>query len=166
MIKILLNAYFVLCLCLIGPEAVAKSLPMKKVQTVETVWVPMDPGEVEQVDEVIEAVELPEGQQGAVPLFKESQVEVPDVPAQENEAVVAKEIPEGVQVQTPPGGKQPIIQVIYQGVHPPKKSAPVIAQPLAPPVVVKPKPKKIRTRKPAKKTKKKKGDTYNFYFRS
>ena len=177
MLRILLNAYIFLFLFIFGPEVVAKSLPMKKVQTVETVWVPMTQDEISESEDVIEAVEIPEGQQGAVPLFKEAMSDevsaIDDVVAEAEESViVAKEIPEGgVQVQTPPDGQRPIIQVIYQGTKPKKEVAKIVPKPVPPPVVDQTEPQPVVSEpvfvpKKPKRTKKKPGDIYNFYFKS
>lgn len=175
--KVLFNIYVVIFFFVFGPEAVAKSLPMKKVQTVETVWIPMEESEVEELEAGIEAVEIKEGQEGAVPLFKEAIVAEEIQP----EAVVVEEVAAGVRIQTPPlkeGEQRPIIQVIYQGIPKPQKKveppveepevvevpavveAPVIGE--VPPIVE----EKIEAQKRLPSKKKKPGDVYNFYFRS
>lgn len=168
-----MNAYLVFCLLVFGSEAVAKSLPMKKVQTVETVWVPMDPSEVEETLDETEEVEVSTGNSGAVPLFKESvqeaqvsqtQPEVAEVEA--GEPSTAKINGQAIQVETPPG-ERPIIQVIYQGVKP--KKTPVPEKPKEKPMkqtVQPPPPPQPVVEEPSPVEKKKKGDVYNFYFSS
>jgi hypothetical protein len=66
----LLKIYWLLLLLLLGPEAVAHSLPAKEVQTVETTWIPVAGGEVKEVAEMWESVEVPPGAKGAIPLFR------------------------------------------------------------------------------------------------
>ena len=175
--RVLMNVYLVLFFFIFGPEAVANSLPMKKVQTIETVWVPVEQGEIDDSTEVIEAVELKEGQQGAVPLFKESQMGPPP-PSREDPRpnVVSQEMPKpppGVQIKTAEGlapDERPIIQVIYQGVKPPsppkKKMEPLPAPPS--PIAEEPAVPigESKPLNPQEKPKKPRGDTYNFYFSS
>ncbi len=172
--KVFYNVYFVLFFLIMGPEAVAKSLPMKKVQTVETVWVPMNQEEVDQSVEAIEAVEIEDSQQGAVPLFKETASQPPVVPAREDPRpkVMSQALP-GVQVQRLEGegpNERPIIQVIYQGVKDPSVAAtPPVSPPAPKPPPVVPvtvpeeSPKELKS---PVKNKKSKGDVYNFYFQS
>lgn len=158
--KSLFNIIAVFSFLLFGPEVMAKSLPMKKVQTVETVWVPMDPGEVEEISEGVEAVEVEPGSGEAVPLFKEG-LEAEQQPVQE---VVSqdKDLPQ-IQVKNPQGGQQPVIQVIYQGMPPVRaEKKAVVAKPVKAPVVEKPQ----LIKKTKKKQKNGKGDIYNFYFSS
>ncbi len=172
--RVLYNVYFVLFFLILGPEAVAKSLPMKKVQTVETVWVPMSQEEVDQSVEAIEAVEIEDTQQGAVPLFKEATTPAPPAPARDDPRpkVVSQSLP-GVQVQRIEGEgpeERPIIQVIYQGVKDPSvppAQPPALQDPKPAPTV--PVPVTNESLKPLEspvKNKKVKGDVYNFYFSS
>ena len=168
MLKLLLNVYLVLAFFLLGPEALAKSLPMKKVKTVETVWIPVDPEEIEQLDPGTEVVEISDDQNGAVPLFKETPPEVArpvgasvEEPVRSQSVPVeAEELPK-VLVHKSEKGKEdqrPIIQVIYQNQP---EGVPVQA------IQIPPKPEKKPEVKPVpKKEPKEKGDIYNFYFRS
>jgi hypothetical protein len=146
----LYNAYLVLCVFFFAPEILAEGLPMKKVQTVETVWVPIESSEVESTEKVIEAVEIPENSQGAVPLFKEgSSYIIKKKPAPQ---VTATELPqEGLQIKTPEGAERPIIQVIYQGDGPSLEQLKQIEEAK----------KMVKAMKPEEP---KGGDTYNFYF--
>lgn len=167
MLKILFNVYLVLAFFLLGPEALAKSLPMKKVKTTETVWMPVDAEEIEQLDEGIEAVEISSDQQGAVPLYKEVPAAAPTpAPIQvakppEVAMPVGWEQGPRVLVKKPEKGKEdqrPIIQVIYQN-QPEGMPAQAIQIP--------PKPEKKPEVKPAETNEpEEKGDIYNFYFRS
>lgn len=157
MFKNLFNVSMAFAFFLLGPEVLAKSLPMKKVQTVETVWVPMDPGEIEVPEEGIEAVEIEENQQGAVPLFQKPTVSKV-VPVQEKAQV--QDLPK-IFVQEPKGqsiDQRPVIQVIYQT----GESEPQIVSTQE--EEKKSKPVEIKKEEPLPPPEK--GDTYNFYFQS
>lgn len=179
--KILANIYVIFFFLLFGPEAIAKSLPMKRVQTVETVWVPMEEADMETVIEEkgeIKSVEIPEGSQEAVPLFKEAVSEPPPAREEEMQVVQSEELPD-LQIKAPKakeGQQPPVIQVIYQGYEPKKEQkekveeSPKIVErekvtPPVDPEALKEQVKKLIEKKGKKKSKEG-GDIYNFYFRS
>ncbi len=179
--KTLFNIYIVFFFLLLGPEAIAKSLPMKRVQTVETVWVPMEEADQETVIEEqgeIKSVEIPENTQEAVPLFKEAvSEEPPSMEAEEEVKIVKSEDIPDLQIKTPnakEGQQPPVIQVIYQGYDSKKKEEkkelPKVVEREAevPPEdfkVIKEQVEKLIKEK-GKKKGKEGGDIYNFYFRS